>query len=588
MTDQAELTGIFCARPQNFVWFLGAGTSRSAGLPTATDVIWDMKRRYYCREENQEIIRQDIQNDAVRSRIQSFMDSKGFPALWADEEYTTYFEKIFGQDKERQRRYLKAFLSEDNVTLSVGHRVFGALLASGLTRIVFTTNFDTVIEKAVAEVAGRSLSAFHLEGSHAANQTLNNEEFPLYCKLHGDFRYDSIKNLSADLAAQNEELAACMVNAGTRYGFVVTGYSGRDESVMRLFYRILEAQNPFPHGLYWTAMKGSSVLPSVDRLLNDVRTRGVQAHIIEIETFDALMLRMWRNIQSKPVELDAKVRKAKLFPVSIPLPPVGRSKPLLRFNALRVLDTPCRSFALSLKTPKDWRDLRRIRNESEGRLLFTKAEEILCWGEPKLIKEAFGNELVDIVERELPSNFQDATNLHIKGFLEEALCAAVARERPLLSRSDRAGAVLIADPHAEDASALEPLTNVIEKASGLIPGLFSAVTEDHPHAEQVRWSEALRISLDMKNERLWLLFDPDVWIWPPRSRMDAIEFLDRRRGNRYNQKYNELLSAWSNIILGTDVPGKEIHFRAFDSKEGAGNPLFVIGSRTAFARGSVA
>src|SRR5438045_3250851 len=32
-------------------WFLGAGTSAVAGLPTATDIIWGLKRRYYCREE---------------------------------------------------------------------------------------------------------------------------------------------------------------------------------------------------------------------------------------------------------------------------------------------------------------------------------------------------------------------------------------------------------------------------------------------------------------------------------------------------------------------------------------------------------
>jgi hypothetical protein len=100
-------------------------------------------------------------------------------------------------------------LSEDDVSLSVGHRVFGAMLSSGLMRVVFTTNFDSVIEKAVAEVGSKSLSAYHLEGSHSANDALNNEEYPIYCKLHGDFRYDSLKNLSSDLATQNEHLSQC-------------------------------------------------------------------------------------------------------------------------------------------------------------------------------------------------------------------------------------------------------------------------------------------------------------------------------------------------------------------------------------------
>ena len=315
--NQGEFTGVFCARPQNFAWFLGAGASRAAGLPTATDILWDMKRRYYCQQENQEITRHDVQNPTVRERIQSYFDSRGFPPHGAANEYSDYFEKIFRDDKERQRRYVKAILAEEQVTLSVGNRVLGALLAFGLSRAAFTTNFDTVVERAVAEVAGKSVSAYHLEGSSAARQALNNEEFPLYCKLHGDFRYDSIKNLSADLATQNAALSECLVNAANRFGFVVAGYSGRDASIMALFREVLNSHNPFPHGLFWLGMRGSPVLPAITELLENATQRGVTAMLVEIETFDALMLRLWRNIESKPAALDAHVRKARVMTVDI-------------------------------------------------------------------------------------------------------------------------------------------------------------------------------------------------------------------------------------------------------------------------------
>src|SRR5438552_18646443 len=111
--DQGEFTSIFCARPQNFAWFLGAGASATAGLPTATDIIWDLKRRYYCREENQDISRQDVQVDAVKARIQAYMLSRRLPDQGDAGEYTTYFEKIVGDDEEKQRQYLTAILSED-------------------------------------------------------------------------------------------------------------------------------------------------------------------------------------------------------------------------------------------------------------------------------------------------------------------------------------------------------------------------------------------------------------------------------------------------------------------------------------------
>ena len=79
------------------------------------------------------------------------------------------------------------------------------------------------------------------------------------------------------------------------------------------------------------------------------------------------------------------------------------------------------------------------------------------------------------------------------------------------------------------------------------------------------------------------MVDPDIWIWPPRSRQDAVEFLDQRRRDRYNKKYNELLSAWVQIILGTEERGIEVRLTASDGAEGAGNPTFLVGSRTAFA-----
>jgi hypothetical protein len=171
--DQAQLSGIISERPQNFAWFLGAGASRSAGLPTATDIIWDLKRRYYCQQENEEISRQDVHLEAVRSRIQSYMASKGFPTEWAPEEYSTCFEKIFGDDKERQRRYLAGILAEDKATLCVGNRVLGAMLSSGLSRVAFTTNFDSIVEKAVAEVSGNSLPASRFQCEYDVGMPLH-------------------------------------------------------------------------------------------------------------------------------------------------------------------------------------------------------------------------------------------------------------------------------------------------------------------------------------------------------------------------------------------------------------------------------
>jgi hypothetical protein len=581
--NQAELTDHFIARPQNFGWFFGAGASRMSGLPTAADIIWDLKRRYYCREENQDVSRQDMQSPAVIARIQSFMDARGFPQLWADAEYTTYFTKIFGADKERQRSYIRAILSEDKVNLTVGNRIMGALLASGFTRIAFTTNFDSVVERAVAEVSGRSLTAYHLEGSSAAGQALANEEYPIYCKLHGDFRYDSVKNLAEDLAKQDRALAECMLTAASRFGFIITGYSGRDESVMDLFQTALTRPNPFPHGLFWTGIRGGQVLPAVTRLIEAAKKVSVRAQYIEVDTFDALMLRLWRNLPGRPTTLDVKIGKSLPAGVNITIPTAGTGAPLMRMNALPVTTLPTRAVVVRTSTEIDWPTLRKIQHDADSRILVTKGAEIFCWGDRAAITKAFGARSPRIEGVDLPDDITGSETLAIKGFMEEGIATALARGHPLLVRRRGLSQILITDAHADDLTPLDALKSVIGRLTGQVSGLFALVDEEHPAPEKIFWAEAARVSLTRKNGATWLIVDPDIWIWPPRARETAREFLDERRRDRLNAKFDRILTAWSKVLTGTVERGVSVKLAAFDSHDTDANPNFVIGSRTGFS-----
>ena len=584
LMDQAELTDYFVARPQAFAWFLGAGASRMSGLPTATDIIWDLKRRYYCREDNQDVSRQDLQNRAVQARIQSFMDARGFPALWADAEYTTYFEKIFGTDRERQRAYLRAKLAEDQVTLTVGNRILGAMLVGGMTRITFTTNFDSVVERAVADVSGRSLLAYHLEGSGAAGQALSNEEFPIYVKLHGDFRYDSVKNLTEDLAEQNHRLAACMLTAAARFGFMVAGYSGRDDSVMALFHDALARPNPFPHGLFWTGIRGAPMLPAVSRLIEAAKNAGVRAHYVEVDTFDALMLRLWRNLPNRPASLEAKVGKALPASVTIPIPDVGAGAPLMRLNALPVASMPSRVLAVHTRSDVDWTTLRAIQREADNPFLATKAGGLFCWGDRATIEQAFADHGPTVEPVDLPTDLSGVDTLPIKGLLDEGVATALAHGRPLLVRRRGPTPILIADAHAEDQTPLDPLKSVIGRLTGQVIGLFAPVDENHPEPERIFWAEAVRVALAQKNGATWIVVDPDLWIWPPRARETAREFLDNRRKDRLNAKFDRILSAWVSVLTRQVERGASVALAAFEGTEPDANPRFVIGSRTGYAR----
>jgi hypothetical protein len=322
----------------------------------------------------------------------------------------------------------------------------------------------------------------------------------------------------------------------------------------------------------------------VESLLEEARARGIQAEHVEVQTFDAFMLRLWRNLADKPPELDAKVRRTDVAQASIALPGPGTAKPIVRVNALPVLSLPARCQRISFSTPKEWSDLHEARNATGGQLILTKSDSVCGWGTEGLIREAFGNDVRSIDPYDLPVHLDAPDNLHFKGLIEEAISTALARGKPLLCRATRTQTYLICDPDGQDKSALQPLSAIVGATSGVVPGLFTGATEEHPRSVQVRWSEALRVHLDIKDGRHWLLIDPDLWIWPQRSRRDATAFLDERRGDRYNKKYNALLDAWIRIVLGTDQRNTEIDFPAFDEGNDTENPVFRIASRTAYTR----
>ena len=368
------------ANPQRFMWFLGAGASRTAGMPTASDLIWELKFRKYCLEQNQDVRQHDIANGQVRNRIQSYFDSKGAPGPHADAEYSFYFEQAFGSDYAAQQRFLQEQLSPAKISLNIGHRVLAGMMAMSATKVVFTTNFDEVPETAMAEVAGRPLAAFHLEGSYAALDALNTETYPLYAKLHGDFRYRSIKNLAADLRNNDAAIARAFIAAANRFGVIVSGYSGRDASVMRMFAEALSQSNPFPAGLYWTVTKNSDVTPAVADLILAARDKGAVAGIVEVGTFDILMNRLWRQLSNRPQALDDKVRPDHAARVAIPLPRSGNSYPLLRTNALPIVVMPAQCGRIVTAPPMTHQALREAQGDKIPDAVITITDALNFWG----------------------------------------------------------------------------------------------------------------------------------------------------------------------------------------------------------------
>jgi len=348
---------------------------------------------------------------------------------------------------------------------------------------------------------------------------------------------------------------------------------------------VLEVGNPFPHGLFWTDILETPMAPAVADLLAAAQAKGVNAHYVPVETFDTLMLRLWRNTPGKPEALDAKVRKARLIPAHIVLPPPGEAPSLLRLNALPLTVLPKECLAVSFAAPKEWADLRTAGERANHRLILSKTTTILCWGPRSALKEGFGEEPKSVDTFLLPTDLGAPDNLTIKRFVEDGLCAALVRGKPLLTRSTRNASFLIAQ--RQDATdGLARLRGVVGTTTGVIAGLFTLVDDEHPDPEQVAWAEAMRVSIDVKNGQVWMVVDPDIWIWPHRATELATDFLSKRRRDRRNPRYNAILDAWIRLLVGSPDLNAEATVTAFTCSTAPENPAFTFGSRSAFARRS--
>lgn len=575
--SEHDFIGHFVQNAPQMMWFLGAGTSRTAGMPAATDIIWDLKRKYYCLKENQNVQSHDLNNATIRQKIQNYLDSRSFPPLWSPEEYSFYFELTFGSDYAAQQKYINDQLAAEKVSLNIGHRAFGAMLAMGAIKLVFTTNFDQVVESGFSFVAGKNLSTFHLEGAYAALEALNAERFPIYAKVHGDFRYQSIKNLAADLLHNDQEIQKCFLAGATRYGAVISGYSGRDANVMAMFHAAVEQSNAFPQGLYWTVTSSANVAKSVVELIQFARGKGVKAFIVETGTFDIMLSKIWRQLPKKPEDLDLKVRTAKAAPVSIPLPPPGKNYPILRTNALPVLECPQQCAVLEHKAAITFKDVndRVFEQKPEAVMCFT--DRILFWGNAKSAASLFDSKNIGDIK---PYDFKREgisieTSTILKAFFENALAHALSQGKPLKLRRKGRQYFAVVDHDYRDDNRLEPLKRVLGY-KGSLADLTGSVGGLH----ETFWAEAISISLELRNNALWLMLEPDIWISPLKQRENAVELLRTKRLRRYNTQSSHLLSEWITLLLGV-VGEHDVAVSCFTKSEFPA--CFKLNTRTAFS-----
>jgi len=566
------------------MWLLGAGASRSAGMPSATDIIWDLKRTYYCLQEDQSVTDNELSNEAVRAKIQNYLEMNGCPKMWAEDEYSYYFKLLFADDAALQQKYLSNMLHPTKISINSGHKIMSALIALQKIKIIFTTNFDSVLENAYSNVVGKELQAYNLEGSASVLDALNNETYPLYAKMHGDFRYREMKNLPESLLNNDESIQKAFVNACSRYGMIVCGYSGRDINVMKAFDLAIENDNAFPKGLFWITSIQGHVFPAVMELMVKAKAKGIQAEIIQADTFDSLMLRIWKMMAIPKSEFDQKIRNFEVKQPNIGKYDGTGAFPLIRTNAFPITKLKLVCWKLNTTRPITPTDLKiRFANQNSSAIIAAE-RNLLAWGEKeeilKIIKE---EEILSWETMDLASQIDEfKENTVMNAFITKAFVRALVRDKPVRQRQRYGSYYVAISSRDEKFVAYEKLFKDALSAwdfkqSKAIPA--QSLAGKVPDTVNTYWMEAAEISLEYMDGKFWLLVNPDVWIEPRENRNQSIDFLDKKKGKRYNPIQDKLLNAWKFLFFGSASSTSITPFANHTENQ----PVFEIDTTTAYA-----
>lgn len=603
--SSAEFARIFGCRAPQLAWLLGAGASASAGVPTASHMILDFKTRLYCADTKIPREEVDIGDPLWNERINLYFDgSRGLPAAGDACEYAAAFEMTYPNARDR-RSYIEA--SVEQGTASFAHRVFASLVSGGLTRCVFTTNFDQLIERTVTIAddllpADRQahLTVSSLDSVKRGERCVRDSSWPLLVKLHGDYQSEHLKNTTEELQTQDQQLREVLCKALGSFGLVIVGYSGRDVSVMDALDDALSVDGAMSSGLWWVAQPGVPVNPRVLDLLGRAEKCGIEVHIVDSENFDELAGDIVREVELDDVlyqyACDLRPRPT-VDPVSLPTQPAAMF-PALRCSALQLLELPSKAREVRLNKPLTSVEARKLVKDAEVWVtLASRGHKLAAFGADEDIERAFapmGGELGGTVALD---PLDDSTD---RGLVYDAFVGAIARCRPLRCiRSSRGHAVLVWPPDdgRGDRLALqhrESLSELREAYDGSLVGLVMG--SDYPFAE------GIRVRLEVWESRWWFVYEPYTWVELPREIEDypksdqpfgfrdsainrsnpkvvASDWRRERWAQRYNPRWHDIIAAWAKLIAPESDSELSAHYF---SGEGI-NAVFRVSWTTAWS-----
>lgn len=197
-----------------FALLLGSGISRASKIPTGWEVTLDLIRKVA----------------ALRAE-----DCEEDPAGWytatfgTNPDYSELLDQLASTPTLRQqviRPYIEPTSEErerGDKLPTAAHRAIATLVATGYVKVVLTTNFDQLLEQALADQGVRP--AVISSEDHVSGAVPLVHSGPILIKLHGDYLDTRIRNTASELSSYPPALDRLLDRVLDEFGLVVCGWS---------------------------------------------------------------------------------------------------------------------------------------------------------------------------------------------------------------------------------------------------------------------------------------------------------------------------------------------------------------------------
>ena len=210
------------SHPGIYALLLGSGVSSAAGIPTGWQIVLDLIRRLAVANN------ESAEPDPEQWYLNKYNESPDYSKLLdvlaqtpteRQQLLCPYFEPTDGEREEGLKQPTEA------------HRAIAYLASQGFVRVIVTTNFDRLIERAL-EDEGVAPEVISTPGQLDGSLPLTHVKCRVL-KLHGDYLDPKILNTPEELANYSEETNEHLDRIFDEFGLVVCGWSGEWDIALR-------------------------------------------------------------------------------------------------------------------------------------------------------------------------------------------------------------------------------------------------------------------------------------------------------------------------------------------------------------------